>query len=57
MDRLVSNRWYKGLMIVSLFVLVEVNVTGPRPPTDAPLEELPAYSAVWEGEHDGDDSD
>ncbi|KAF9365835.1 hypothetical protein BGX34_008046 [Mortierella sp. NVP85] len=34
-----------------------VKVTGPRPPTDALLEEPPPYSAVWDGVHDGDDSD
>lgn len=43
--------------VLALFFLVEVNVTGARPPTDAPLEDLPSYSAVWDGEHDGDDSD
>ncbi|KAG0328699.1 hypothetical protein BGZ99_004780 [Dissophora globulifera] len=39
-----------------LRIEMEVNVTGPRPPTDMPLESLPPYSEVWEGPEDGDDS-
>ncbi|KAF9094871.1 hypothetical protein BGX23_001441 [Mortierella sp. AD031] len=42
-----------------LRIEMPVNVTGPRPPTDTPAdEELPPYSAVWEGGGDGEgDSD
>ncbi|KAF9403255.1 hypothetical protein BGX21_005856 [Mortierella sp. AD011] len=40
-----------------LRVEMEVNVTGPRPPSDFLLEELPPYSTAWDGENDGDDSD
>ncbi|KAG0202961.1 hypothetical protein BGX28_004594 [Mortierella sp. GBA30] len=40
-----------------LRVEMEVNVTGPRPPTDLPAEELPPYSALWEGDEEGDNSD
>ncbi|KAI8602364.1 hypothetical protein EDD21DRAFT_372091 [Dissophora ornata] len=40
-----------------LRVEMEVNVTGPRPPTDPPLEDLPPYSAVWDGAYDGENSD
>ncbi|KAF9361209.1 hypothetical protein BGX26_005033 [Mortierella sp. AD094] len=40
-----------------LRVEMGVNITGPRPPTDLPIEELPPYSAAWEGENDGDNSD
>ncbi|KAF9207957.1 hypothetical protein BGZ49_010153 [Haplosporangium sp. Z 27] len=37
-----------------LRVEMEVNVTGPRPPTDVPAEELPPYSATWDNENSGD---
>ncbi|KAG0003054.1 hypothetical protein BGZ65_002087 [Modicella reniformis] len=40
-----------------LRVEMEVNVTGPRPPNDAPLEELPPYSSVWNGGEVEDDTD
>ncbi|KAG0369324.1 hypothetical protein BC939DRAFT_464626 [Gamsiella multidivaricata] len=33
-----------------------VNITGPRPPTDPPVEDLPPYTAVWDGD-DGDNSE
>ncbi|KAF9407910.1 hypothetical protein BGZ94_002522 [Podila epigama] len=40
-----------------LRIEMDVNITGPRPPTDIVDEELPPYSLTWQGDDRGDDSD